>query len=199
MSQPLKLPLGVKYLLVNTCGLGQRNSATINYHQIGSTSLRTRLLIELLLEMSWHSRPHDRTNENLLYCDILWELSDDCGILGYNIRVNTTEDSISAVYVDICIDELRNELEAVIERLSDEQFQIHISGIIANRIPNDGALKHEADRNWLEILDGEYLFDRYLRENEILAAISRSELLAFYRDSSGSNERKLSVQFIGCG
>lgn len=162
-------------------------------------SLRTKLLIELLVKMSKNTRSHDRTNENLLDCNISWELIDDYGILGYIINVNTTEDKISAVFVNKCIEELRNMLASIIENLSDEEFHNQISEIIANKNPNDGSMKDEADRNWAEIVNGKYLFDRHQKENEILATINRLELLKFYRENSGLNERKLSVQFIGCG
>lgn len=197
--QALQLPLGANHLLVNTRGLGLGNSATLNYYQIGPISLRTKLLIELLVEFSRNSRLYDRINENVRYCDISWEVCDDFDTLGYYISANTTEDNISAIFVNECIEKLRSELVSVIENLSDDEFKNSISSMIANNLPNDDALKDEVDRNWTEILSGKYFFDRYHRENEIVATISRAELLKFCHDSRKTNERKLCVQLIGHG
>lgn len=44
-------------------------------------------------------------------------------------------------------------------------------------------------------MNGEYLFDRSKLEREILS--TQSELLQFYHENSGVNERKLAIQFIG--
>lgn len=67
------------------------------------------------------------------------------------------------------------------------------------KIDPDHNVANETDRNWTEILNGDYLFDRHFQEMEILSTISQSELLQFYRDHSGPNERKLLVQCIGHG
>lgn len=180
---------------MNTYDLGKHNSAIINYYQIGPATHRTKSLIELLLQISGDRRLYDELNEKVSDCDFSWELNDDYGILGYSIMVSTTEDNISA----ICVEELRTELVALIENLSDEEFHNLILGRMVNTDPDSGVLKDEVDRHWPEILNEKYVFDRHHRENEVLATLNRSDLLEFCRAHSGANERKLSILFIGCG
>lgn len=190
----LKLPAGASNLLVRPFDQTQCGSVVINHYQIGPISHRVKVLTELLMDICKDSL---QEKEELMVRHFSRELTEDCGILGYFIMGDSIEERYSAADAKKCIDELHEELGSTIENMSADQFQKHIASVIEEKIPNDGQLMFEALRNWFEIVNGEYRFDRHQKENEILRTISQSELLEFHCEHSGANERKLSIQCIG--
>lgn len=192
--QARKLPLGTNCILVNAFDRSEKDSATINYYQIGPASLRSKLLSELLAEIFGKSIAR---SPKLKCCLISLEPIEDCGILGWNILARTVEADNTAEAVDEGIKKLRMDLVWEIENMPIEEFQKVVSSVVKEKTPNDSVLVHEVERNWSEILNGEYLFDRFNLERVMLSTVTQSELLQFYREHSGEHKRKLAIQFIG--
>lgn len=185
-----KLPLGASYLLVRPLIKAEDESASINYYQIGPRSHRTNALNALLERIA---TDYLRKKETPPISVLMWSRIEDCGILGYEITYSIDKEDPNHV-ADKCIDEFFAELDSLIENMTAQEFQKHVSAVMKNKLP--GKLRWEIERNWLEIESGELLFDRYHQQNEILLTITKSELLQFYRDHSGVNERKLSIRCI---
>lgn len=188
--QARKLPLGSNYILLNAFDRADYESATVNYYQIGPKSLRTKLLIELLGKIYENSLSKSKALPDAY---TIWEPTDDCDILGYNIIVRTEEEKNSAEAVDEYIEKLRRELVSLIGNMSPEEFQEAVSLVAKEKIPDN----NDFYENWLELLSGEHLFDRLDLERGMLSTLTQSELLQCYHEHSGPNERKLSIQFSG--
>lgn len=137
-----------------------------------------------------------RNKEQLGY-DVSCSLRDNYGILGYSIDIHSQENKFSADHVDERIENFRNELLAIIEKMAISEFEEYKATLAKIKLTEDSKLNEELVRNWAEITTGEYAFDRHHKEVEILVTISHAEFLQFYRDNYGVNERKFSTQVIG--
>lgn len=185
------LPQGAYYLSVQSFDRTQYKSGALNYYQIGPNSVRARPLIALLLRLS----NHIEATEKLPNSSCSWKLCEDGGILGYSITICSREDEKRADLVAECFEEWHKKMILLIASVPAELFQHCVECLTYDRIAH--TMTNEVDRNWLEIVSGEYMFDRHQQEIEVLSTISPSELLQFYRDHSGANECKLSIQCIG--
>ena len=72
--------------------------------------------------------------------------------------------------------------------------------MIKERSEADIRLQDEFSRNWEEIIDQEYLFDRREQEIKLLQSCEKSDMIEFmtnFLSNESENFRKLSVQVIG--
>lgn len=194
------LPPGTHNLSIKSPDRTHYDSATIVYYQIGPKSLRNQVLIKLLLEVAASLlRTNIESKKRLTDPWYPWHSFDDCGILGYSIAICSQEDEDRPNDVARFIQEMNHKLLPFIANMSAKQFNKIILCMKNKKVDPDYNIPNETDRNWTEILNGDYLFDRHFQEVKILSTISQSELLQFYQDHSGPNERKLLVQCIGHG
>lgn len=115
-----KLPLGANHILVNAFDRSEKDSATINYYQIGPTSVRSKLMSELLAEVFEKSI---KRSPKFKYCLISLEPIEDCGILGWHILARTQEEDNTAEAVEEGIGKLRTGSVWEIENMPIEEFQ----------------------------------------------------------------------------
>lgn len=167
-----KLPIGANYLRCKAFNPTDVNSVIANFYQIGPYSRRTKALLDLLDTIS-DDPLFDaiRTNEQLAY-QYSFDVFTDTDILGYGI---------TAEYIDERIEKFRRELKTIIEKMSNEDFD----------------LKKEtrAKSNLNKITSSE--FDLVKKENEHLLTITKDQFLEFYDEHYGKNKCKLSIQVIG--
>lgn len=173
-------------------------SATVHYYQIGPKSLRSQVLIKLFLKIAANLlETNIESKRKLTDPYFSWNSFDDYGILGYSIAINSRADEDRPNDIAEFNDEWNFKMIPLIENLSAERFDKIVSSTKNEKMTADHSMEDETDRNWLEILNGDYLFDRHYREMEILSTISQSEFLRFSRDHLGTNERRLHIQCIG--
>lgn len=137
-----------------------------------------------------------RNKEQLGY-DVSCNLRDNYGILGYSIDIHSQENKFSVDHVNERIENYRNELLSIIEKMPHAEFEEYKATLAKIKLTEDSKLNEEVVRNWGEITTGDYSFDRHHKEVETLVTISHAEFLQFYRDNYGANERKFSTQVIG--
>lgn len=194
-----KLPIGANYLRCRNFSPTDINTAVTNLYQIGPISHRKKVLVAMLIMIGQEPLFNTlRTVEQLAY-DVSFSIHKTYGILGYNINVNSRQTKFSAEHVDERIENFRQSLQTIIENISDENFNVIKTSLVKNMLSKDNKLTEEAVRNWNEIINGEYEFDRRVKEVECLSMITKNDLLEFCRLHHGENERKLSVQIIGNG
>ena len=63
------------------------------------------------------------------------------------------------------------EADGLLATLGDEDFEKHITAMIAEREEEDVCLEDEVDRNWWEVLSQAYVFDRLQKEVFYLATV----------------------------
>ena len=87
-----------------------------------------------------------------------------------------------------------------LKKLTDEEFETVVKTLIKKRTEVDVNLHQEFWRNWNEIVDQEYLFDRRDKEIKILENCNKSTMIEFMSNllsKEGKNYKKLSIQVVG--
>lgn len=163
----------------------------LHYYQIGPNSIRTKLLLDLFILLS----NQISVGENIPGSYFEGRVCQDGGILGYSISIRSREQINEADVVDECFDDWHRKMDSVLSNLTDDQLQHYAERLKYMKAAHE--LRHEVERNWLEILNGDYSIDRYDQEIEMLATINQLEILQFYRNHSGANEKKLTILFEG--
>lgn len=152
-------------------------------------------MIEILLH-NWVS------NETMQFKVVSCDSDYINGVLGYSITVNTKANKCTTEHMDeqievflqlfngILNDFLEMDLDQLKERLIIEKKLYQYT---------DNVLKEEVDRNWSEIIQGEYVFDRYEREVLAIQNIKIDDLKRCFAKhiKNGNNFRKLSIHVIG--
>lgn len=170
----IKLPIGVNYLRCKSFNSKDANSAIANFYEIGPISHRNKASLDLLeafiMEPIFYVL---RTIEQLAYL-VSFDACNHFGILGYEITVNSQETNVSAEYVEDRIEQFRRNFKIIyLEEMLDEDFNTKKAIVVKNKLNNDNKLSDEVKRNWMEIKNGEYVFDRLEKEAEHLSAILR--------------------------
>lgn len=198
--QILKLPEGIFHLLVPAWHHTQYQTATKTYYQVGEKTERTKLIIELLTSVNSNPRLNQLSKTFLKNCYFSWGLIEYGNVLGYTISVTSVEQSTPVDVVDKRIKEVRDEMILMLENMSAEEFQEHLS-IFKQKYEityaPDNNLMGEVDQNWPEIKNGEHLFDRYTHMLQMISSMEQSEVIQFYREHRAAPERAVSIKVIG--
>ncbi|XP_067025867.1 nardilysin-like [Acropora muricata] len=141
-----------------------------------------------------------RTREQLGY-HVSCTCTNTFGILGFSVTVQTQATKFSAEHVDSRIDAFLEEFGAKLSSMTEEDFSSQVDSLIELKEHKDLILAEEADRNWTEIRDQTYLFDRKKREVESLRKLSKEDIYQWFVShfKGGKNYKKLSVQVVGSG
>lgn len=198
-SRTRKLPVGNSVLQVKSVLPNDKNSTTTNYIQIGASSIRTQCLIEFI-EKIMEEPLFDilRTQETLGY-SVSCSHRFNYGILGMSVTVQSQEDKNSTVVVWERIESFLDEnVLEILERLSDDEFTAIQTSLIKLKNMVEVELESEVNRHWSEITSNEYIFNRLSLEAQMIAQITKQDVLNFYKTKViAPDARKLSIQVIG--
>ncbi|XP_063217642.1 nardilysin-like [Bacillus rossius redtenbacheri] len=197
----LKIPEGEHFCRISSFNHQDPNSFIINYYQSGPGTIKSSCILELIVKLMEEPVFNTlRTKEQLGY-DVCCEVRDTYGILGFTVAVNSQADKHSVDHVDERIEAFLKRFVNMLRDLSSSDLEEVRHSLINLKQCRDLHLKEEVGRNWQEILNNTYLFDRMSREVKALETISLEELQKWLKDhissSSSSNFRKLSVQVVG--
>ncbi|XP_048586802.1 nardilysin-like [Nematostella vectensis] len=177
------------------------NSVVIHYYQYGAATVEDFARLELLM-MMMEEPCFDilRTREQLGY-SVSCTCRNTFGVLGFSVSVQTQAEKFSVEHVASRINAFIDEFREILEKTSEEDFKSQVDSLIEIKRHDDLCLADEADRNWYEVLDQTYLFDRRTKEVEALSKVTKSELLNCFVSyvSGGDHYSKLSVQIVGSG
>lgn len=173
------------------------NTLTSNFYQIGPITIRTNILIDLLMMIAEEPLFDSLRSKEQLGYDVSCTLHDNHGILGYSILVNSQETKFSAEHIDERIEVFRLALLNIIRETSDSEFEQYKESVAKIKLTEDNNLSDEVCRNWTEITTSEYAFNRVIKEVECLRGLTKSEFVDFYERHLLENTRKFSVQVIG--
>ncbi|KAJ8928145.1 hypothetical protein NQ314_019325, partial [Rhamnusium bicolor] len=171
-----QVPKGEKCCRIQGFSENDSNSIITNYYQSGPFTVRTSVIIEIIM-LIIEEPLFDilRTKEQLgyhVYCSI----RDTFGILGYTVTVNAQATKHSTSYVDNRIEEfLKHTRELLVDTTERELSQIK-EDLVKTKQCIDVHLKEEVDRNWSEIISDDYLFDRLKREIDAIRNINIDEI-----------------------
>ncbi|CAO1404402.1 unnamed protein product [Diamesa tonsa] len=195
-SRCRKIEVGNKSIKIKSFLANDKNSNTLCYYEIGKKTIKLNCLLDLLEKVITDPLYDNlRTKEQLGYA-VGSAKVNTYGILAMIFVLLSQENKHSAELVNARIEKFVSEdLKKILEEMSDEQFNTIKESTIKMNYVDDVALITEVNRNWSQIITGEYMFNFRSMKAKTLATITKDELLAFY--NSGIFTRKLSIQIIG--
>lgn len=196
-DRTVQLPQGAHYIRCHALNEQDTNTVITNYYQIGPNTVRLECILDLL--MMFVEEPlfdQLRTKEQLGY-HVGATVRMNYGIAGYSIVVNSQETNTTASHVEKRIEVFRNNMLQILEDMSQEDYDHTRDSLIKLKQVADTALISEVSRNWNEIVNEEYMFDRRRQQIEVLRTLTKHEIVAFLLDNEISNMRKVSIQVIG--
>ncbi|KAL3869596.1 hypothetical protein ACJMK2_042264 [Sinanodonta woodiana] len=193
----LELPVQQTYCQVNNINPEDNNSCVTNYYQSTAGNIRSCCLNELL-QMRIREPFFNilRTQQQLGYT-VFCENLITHGILGMACTVEYQEDKFSAAHVNQMIGEFLLEAKEIVKQMSQEEFEDMVSSLITIKSSEDVSLCDEVTRHWREVQEQTYIFDRHLKEIEILKTISHDDLNKWFATYLGNVQKKLSLQVVG--
>lgn len=193
----MKIPRGATYLRVNTFNPNDVNSYTVNVYQIAQSTFRLKAQLDLLMLVAEDIVFDILRNKEQLGYSVGSSIIENSGILSYKVYVESQENKFTADYVDERIENLRTELLASLEKMSEPDFeQIKVS-LTKLKMEEDNELVEETNRNWAEITSDDYVFDRRHKEVDEIKTVTKEEVIQLFRENFGANERKFCTQLIG--
>jgi secreted Zn-dependent insulinase-like peptidase len=194
-----QLPLGTSVIRIKSMAVNDDNSCIKNYYQIPSMTLRDRALARLVAELL-NPKAYDylRSKEQLAYSTAS-QYEDRTEVIGINVFIKTQERKHSYRKINEKLEFFMNEVaRKTVEELTDAEFETMKSARIKALLADDLELIEEFDRNWDEIKDKEYKFDRLEETAKITKTLTKLDLQNFFKSfTQPENVRKLSVQVIG--
>lgn len=140
-----------------------------------------------------------RTKEQLGY-DVSCSNRDTFGILGFSITVHAQATKNTTEFVENRIEVFIKQASDLLEKMTEEAFETIKNDLIKTKRCVDVHLKEEFNRNWSEIADEDYMFDRLKQEIAEIEKLKISEVREWWEAHTLSggkdNFRKLSVQVI---
>lgn len=198
-SRARKLPSGSSIFCVKSMLPNDKNSTTANYIQIGSSTIRLQCLVEFI-EKIMEEPLFDilRTQEQLgytLYCSH----RVNHGIVGISVTVQSQENKHPTTLVYDRIEKFLHEnMLEILDKMNDEEFTTVQNALIKLKNMVDVELESEVNRHWSEITNKEYIFNRLELEAQMIAQLTKTDVLDFYKSKViAPDARKLSIQVIG--
>jgi nardilysin len=198
-SRCYEMPLGETVLRVKSLLLNDDNSILRDFYQIGRDKLRDRCLARLVVAIL-NPKAYDylRSKEQLGY-GVGVQFEEKGRVIGVNVVVLSQESKHTYEEVGRKMKVFMNEVaKKTIEELTDDEFQNFKEARIKLLSAEDLDLDTEIKRNWYEINDQEYKFDRNELAVKLTKSFTKSEFQEFFKTFFLSeNVRKLRLQIIG--
>ncbi|XP_052214600.1 nardilysin-like isoform X2 [Dreissena polymorpha] len=193
-----KLPQSSHYCQVPSLNPEGTISCIVNYYHSRPGDLKKTCLNSLLqTQLSEPCFDRLRTKQQLGYT-VMCVNYLTYGIMGFGILVEFTASKFSMRYVDDRLEEFMKEMRQLLENTTDEEFEELIESEITSRMIEDTCLEQEVGRYWHEITNNSYVFDRHLKEIEILEDLTKEDIIDWFTaEYSGENTKKLSIQVVG--
>ncbi|KAL7867154.1 hypothetical protein AOLI_G00149680 [Acnodon oligacanthus] len=195
----VELPQKHHLCKVQSLNQSDANSEVTVYYQSGLKNLREHTLMELLvMHMEEPCFDFLRTKETLGY-QVYPTCRNTSGVLGFSVTVETQATKFSTDFVENKIEEFLVNFGEKLTNLTDEAFQTQVTALIKLKECEDTHLGEEVDRNWFEVVTQQYVFDRLGKEIEALKQMTKAQLVSWFLQHRGAENRKLSVHVVGFG
>lgn len=190
-----KLENGCNYLYEKENDI-HTSSCILTYLQFGEQSDRNNIYTDLLVQILSEPFSNElRTKEQLGYitfCNTR-KINGSQGVRGI------VQSSYPPDYVNDRIEVFFANMEQEIENLPDKKFNSYKDSLTANKIEKPKKMSTWFNKYWSEIASQEYHFNRSASEVEILKAITKEQILEYYRENvlkTAEKRKKLSVHIV---
>lgn len=177
------------------------NSVITNYYQSDHLTIKNSAMLDIIM-MIIEEPLFDtlRTKEQLGY-HVYCSSRDTFGVLGFSISVFSQVTKATTKFIDARIEAFIKHVHVLMMFFNEQSFQLVKENLIKTKQCNDIHLKEEVDRNWGEILNNEYVFDRIKQEIKAIEQVTCDEVRSWWdaHHSYGTREkfRKISIQVEG--
>lgn len=199
INRSLQIPGTHSTIRVRGTNKRDENSALCHYYQIGPDSVKQSCKLQLLM-MILEEPLFDqlRTKKQLGY-DVYNNAKVNYGLLGFTVTIISQETKNTTEVVDNEMEQFVTEnFKTFLEELDDEEFDESRTSLIELKQVDDTDLMEEMNRNWQEVLNDTFFFNRIDTEIFTLMQIEKEEVVRFFKDYvTSENVRKLSVQVKG--
>ncbi|KAK0053563.1 insulin-degrading enzyme-like isoform X1 [Biomphalaria pfeifferi] len=166
------------------------------YYQCGPQTTESNMLLELLCQvMSEPCFDTLRTKEQLGYI-VFSGVRRSKGVQGLRIIVQSNK---APQYVEGRIEAFIMKFEAMLENMSEVEFNKHVMALSTKRLEKPKKLLQQNMKYWSEIISNYYNFDRDQIEVAYLQKLKKDDLLAFYKEKiafDAPRRHKLSVHVL---
>lgn len=182
---------------VNTVRVAAFNRADVNsslcqYYEVGVETVPLDCALQLML-MIMEEPLFDtlRTKKQLGY-EVGAQVKYNHGLVGFCVTVVSQEGKFSLDEVEAEVNDfVLEEFAAHLEELDEEDFDESRAALIELKGMPDQDLEEEVQRNWGEIWNETYRFDRLAREREWLGQCTKEDILELYDRIVDEQRRKL--------
>mmetsp|Transcript_26597 Transcript_26597/g.51833 ORF Transcript_26597/g.51833 Transcript_26597/m.51833 type:complete len:1003 (-) Transcript_26597:623-3631(-) len=185
-----KVPEGVTVLREQlTPDPGAVDSAVVTQLQIGPREIRTEALLELLTQMlDKEMYGQLRTIEQLGY------VVSAAQIFRFNFAsLRLLVQSVHPPsFLEVRIETFLKTFSTHLEGMSDADFAEHVESLITKKKEKDRSAERRCERFMNEVCSHTYVFNRKHQVAEVLATLSKADLVAFFLEhiSPASDKRK---------
>ncbi|CAH0554760.1 unnamed protein product [Brassicogethes aeneus] len=195
----IEIPKGEHCCRIESFNKNDSNSIITNYYQSGPLTIKDNVILEIILLIA-EEPLFDmlRTKEQLGY-HVGITVRDTFGILGYTITVNGQATKHTTEHIDSRIEAFIKHTRKLLKKLSKSELEHTKNTLKKMKQTVDVDLKEEVDRNWSEIIDNEYVFDRLQQEVNAISTITLNDLKDWWdkHNMGTSSFKKISIQVVG--
>ncbi|XP_072378295.1 nardilysin-like [Diabrotica undecimpunctata] len=196
-----QIPLGEKCLFVESFNKKDANCITSNVYQVGLFSLKDMVLMDIVMRIIDEPCFNTlRTTEQLGY-DVSAYGRRLHGVLVYSLRVNSQANKYTTQYLDSRIEAFLKQSQKLVDDTTVESLEKIKEDLIKTKQVCDHNLAEEVNRNWQEITDDDYMFDRAKQEVKCIKTITLEDIKLWWSKhnhfGNQENFRKISFQIAG--
>lgn len=179
-----------------------KNSRIVNYYPYGPAHFYEETLIQFLVYLMEERCFKELRTEQQLGYDVRCSGNIYQGVIGFSVSISPAATKFTLTHVDEKIDEFVDDMVKMVEELGFDEFSTVKNALIKIKQCVDLSMEDEQKRNWNQIVQFQYQFDRNQLETEFLKTL---ELERFRKwclkvlPSKNRDRRKLSVQVVAYG
>ncbi|KAG5339100.1 NRDC protein, partial [Acromyrmex heyeri] len=197
-NRVFQLPLGTSYCKLKNINKHDPTSIVVNTYQIDA-SIESSVLMRLIIMLMDLSLKAIQNNDLIQQISI--DYMDVGGIVGCSISASQSvaNKSCTTEFIKKWIDRFLDVFKNILDEISKDDLDDVKERLRIFKQHADMNLEEEVNRNWNEIMKGQYIFDRHEREILALNNIKIDELREWF-DKYMRNEnhmKKLSIHVIG--
>lgn len=189
----VELPKGeVNSIRVAAFNHSDVNSSYCQYYEVGEETVATDCALQLML-MIMEEPLFDtlRTKKQLGY-DVGAHVRYNNGLVGFCVTVVSQENKFTLEVVEAEVNDfIFEEFASHLEELDEEDFEESRDALIELKGMPDQDLYEEVQRNWAEIWNETYRFNRLVREREWLQKCTKEDIMQLYERIADETQRKL--------
>ncbi|XP_018368702.1 PREDICTED: nardilysin-like [Trachymyrmex cornetzi] len=196
----VQIPLGISYCKLKNIDEMNTTSVVTNYYQVDVASVQLSVLLDLMMEIMFEILHNLEIDKKQLFKVVSCDLDYINGILGYSITIYTKANKCTIEHMDQRIETFLQLFNGILKDFQEKDLDKFKARLIIakKRQYTENVVEKVVQKNWNEIMKGEYVFDRYEREVLAIDDIKVNDLKKCFEKhtKNGRNFRKLRIHVV---